>query len=349
MKKKVIVAPLNWGLGHASRCVPIINALQENNYVPIIASDGNALTFLQKEFSELEVLRLPSYNISYGKNLKLGLLLQSPKILKALKEEKKVIEGFITKNKEVVGVISDNRFGARSSILPSVYITHQINVLSGTTTSITSKIHQKIIKKFDECWVPDNANSEFSGKLSKSNKNLNQKNIGVLSRFKKNKAKKTIDVLAILSGPEPNRSFLEKKLIEAFLMFDKKVVLVKGKVENQQKESVLKNITIYNFMLSDELEKTIQKAKLVISRSGYTSIMDLAILEKKVYFVPTKNQSEQEYLANYLEEKKIAPFCKEEDFTLNNLLEIDNYSGLKSEETQLNSELFCLFEGKRKL
>ena len=134
MSKKIIVAPLNWGLGHASRCVPIINALLENSFIPIIASDGNSLVFLQKEFPRFEYIELPSYNISYGKNLKLKLLLQAHKILKTVRKEQKIIELYVAQNKDVIGIISDNRFGVRSDKIPSVYITHQLNVLSGFTT-----------------------------------------------------------------------------------------------------------------------------------------------------------------------------------------------------------------------
>jgi hypothetical protein len=171
--------------------VPIIHFLLENNFIPIIASDGLALCFLQKEFPNFETLELPSYNVLYTKKLKLGLVLQSPKILKAIRAEKKVIDDFIEVNKDVVGVISDNRFGVRNTKVKSVYITHQLNVLSDFTTFFTSYLHQKIIKKFDECWIPDFENSEFSGKLSiTKNSKIKKKFIGVLSRFQKEEIKK---------------------------------------------------------------------------------------------------------------------------------------------------------------
>ena len=349
MKKKIIVAPLNWGLGHASRCVPIIHLLLKNKYTPIIASDGNALAFLRKEFPSLDFLKLPAYDIEYAKNLKLSLLLQLPKIWNAVKKEQKLIQKFIDENKDVVGVISDNRFGVRNENIPSVYITHQMNVLTGFTSFFTSKIHQIIIKKFDECWIPDNHKSEFSGKLSIFKHNFNSKFIGVLSRFKKESIPELIDVLIVLSGPEPNRTYLEIKLNKEFSNSDKKVILVQGKVEKHQKKTIDKNIITYNYLLSRELQRLLNMSKIVLCRSGYSSIMDLAVLEKKVFFIPTKNQTEQEYLATYLSDKKKAPFCDEDDFTIKKLSEIENYVGLKSEETRLNPALFCLFEGKRKL
>ncbi|APG65850.1 glycosyltransferase [Tenacibaculum todarodis] len=348
-QRKIIIAPLNWGLGHATRCVPVINAIISEKFIPIIASDGNALAFLQKEFPGLKTIELPSYHIKYGKNLKLNLLFQAPKIWKAVQKERVIIDNFINDNKDVVGVISDNRLGIRSTKVPSVYITHQLNVLSGVTTFLTSKIHQKFIKKFDECWIPDTKEQLFSGKLSSTNTVKNIKYIGVLSRFQKENLPKLNHILIILSGPEPNRSFLELKLKNEFSNYKEQVILVQGKIEDVQKISEKNNIKTYNFMLSDELQNAINSSEIIICRSGYSSIMDLAVLNKKVFFIPTKNQSEQEYLAAYLKQKNMAPFCSEEYFTVEKILELSGYSGLKSKETMLNPTLFSLFERKRKL
>ena len=345
--KKIIVAPLNWGLGHATRCVPIINSLIQHNFTPILASDGNSLAFLQQEFPTLERLELPTYNISYGKNIQWSLFKQTPFILKAIKKEKALIADYLIKNKDVVGIISDNRFGVRNDKIPSVYITHQLNVLSGITTFFTSKIHQNIINQFDECWIPDNSNSEFSGELSQTeNINIPTKFIGALSRFKKENLLKNIDVLIILSGPEPNRFQLEKRLLEEFKNFDGNVILIQGKVNKQQEIRVEKNIKICNYVLSDELQNLINSSKKVVCRSGYSSIMDLAVLEKKVFFIPTKGQLEQEYLANRLQEKMIAPFSSEKKFRVETLSEVENYKGFKIKETIIDPNLLSLFHSK---
>lgn len=347
-KKKIIIAPLNWGLGHATRCVPIINALIDNNFEPIIGSDGKALEFLKQEFPDLERLQLPSYHIKYSKNLKLNIVLQFPKIWKAVKKEKEVIRNFIDKNKDVVGIISDNRFGVISKKVPSVYITHQLKVLSGFTTFLTSFVHQNRIKKFDECWIPDLPDSEFSGKLSKANGIINSKFIGVLSRFSKEEFANKIDILVLLSGPESNRTLFEKKLIDEFKNDSRKIVFVLGKVEKEQKKWHTKNITFFNYLLSNELEQKIKLSNLVVCRSGYSSVMDLAILQKKVFFIPTKNQSEQEYLAKHLEQKQLAPFEKEDLFTRQSLKRVENYKGLTSEKNKIDGNLFRLFQSKRK-
>ena len=127
MKKKILIAPLNWGLGHATRCIPIIKALEENGFEPIIASDGVALALLKKEFPKLISIELPAYNIQYaenGKNFKWKLVAQLPKMVIAIKKEKAKIRK-IVENYEIEGIISDNRLGVYSSRVPSVFITHQ--------------------------------------------------------------------------------------------------------------------------------------------------------------------------------------------------------------------------------
>ncbi len=347
--KRIIVAPLNWGLGHATRCIPIINFLLENNFTPVIASDGASLMLLRKEFPALEYIALPSYNIQYAKNLKWSLLLQTPKILKAVKKEKHVIATYIQKS-NVVGIISDNRFGVRSPEIPSVYITHQINVLSGIFTFFTSKIHQQIMKKFDECWIPDCIEKPtLSGKLSHVQKNgINTKRIGILSRFKQENKLIENDVLIVLSGPEPHRKNLETKLLQEFKEYQGKVVLVQGVLSETQTTSHEGNIISYNYMLSQQLQDVINCTELVICRPGYSSIMDLAKLHKKAFFIPTPNQTEQEYLAQYLEEQKIAPYSQQKAFKIKMLEEIYEYKGLKRSNNGLEALLFNLFEGKRK-
>jgi len=345
--KKIIVAPLNWGLGHAARCVPIIRFLLENKYTPVIASDGKSLLFLQQEFPNLESIELPSYGISYAKNLKTSLFFQIPKIYRAIKEEKRVIEKYIANNKTVVGVISDNRFGVRSSKVISVYITHQVNVLSGLTTVVSSKIHQRIINKFDQCWIPDSNDQIVSGELSNAQKlKTPYQYIGALSRFSKQSLPIKNDVLIILSGIEFQRKSLETKLLNEFEDYNGKVVLVQGKIEKQQTVKEQNGIKIYNYLLSSDLENEIDQSELIICRSGYSSIMDLSVKEKKVFFIPTENQPEQEYLARNLEKQNLAPFSSEKEFTIDKLNEVRNYNGLKDINISLEKKLLSLFERK---
>ena len=347
-KKTILVAPLNWGLGHATRCIPIIKALLENDYTPIIATDGNALALLKREFPALKTLELPSYQIEYaknGKNLKWQLFKNSLKTIKAIQQEKKIIKSWIEKH-NISGIISDNRFGVFSKKVPSVYITHQLNVLSGNTTWVTSKLHQNVIKKFNECWVPDfeNANN-LTGVLGHLNENtLNIKYIGSVSRFHKKEINKKYDLMIILSGPEPQRGILEKKLTNELANYVGRIIFIKGIVEKKQIKEQIENVTYYNFMASTELEQAFNESELVLCRSGYTTIMDLVKLQKKSFFIPTPGQFEQEYLAKKYKAEGLAPYANQEDFKIEDIKEIENFKGLPQIDSEINwKSLFQVF------
>ena len=349
--KTVLVAPLNWGLGHATRCIPIIRALMHENFTPIIASDGIALQLLQKEFPSLETLTLPDYQIEYakkGKNFKLKMLKDSPKMLKAISKEKKIIKQLV-KERDLCGIISDNRLGVYSKKVPSVFITHQLNVLSGTTTWFSSKIHQAVIKKFNECWVPDvKGKPNLSGKLGHLKKHsLTLKYIGPLSRLESHEFPKVYDLMVILSGPEPQRTLLEEKLFEEVKHFDGNVLFVRGKIEAKQEHFQFLNCEVYNFMQSEELEKAFNESELILSRSGYTTVMDLAKLNKKAFFIPTPGQFEQEYLAKRLQKQQMVPTATQDDFSIDQLARVADFKGLHSFDHKENyKKLFRLFEGK---
>jgi uncharacterized protein (TIGR00661 family) len=349
--KTILVAPLHWGLGHATRCIPIIHALLKSGYKVIIASDGGALRMLQKEFPALESIELPSYGIRYSKSgslLKFKLLLNAPHISKTIGREKKLIEELV-KSKRIHGIISDNRLGIHSEKIPSVFLTHQLNVLSGNTSWLSSRAHRKVIRKYDECWVPDFMNEgNLSGKLGHLKKPLSSvKYIGLLSRMTSKDLPKIYDIMCLLSGPEPQRELLEKKLIHLFSSSDKKVLLVRGVVNKEQSRYSQGNLTIINYLTSKDLEKAINESEIIISRSGYTTIMDLAVMDKKAFFIPTPGQYEQTYLADRLNTMGIVPSCKQNEFSLDKLDKIQSYKGLGGYRSNHDLEqLFHLFQGK---
>lgn len=351
MKKRILVAPLNWGLGHATRCIPIIKALIAHNFMPVIASDGIALKLLQKEFPSLSTIELPSYNVTYakkGKHFKLKLLKDSPKLIKAIKAEKEAIKQ-IVEMQNIAGIISDNRLGVYSKKVPSIFITHQLNVLSGNTTWLSTKMHSKIIQKFDVCWVPDIKNEpNLSGKLGHPETfEIPTEYIGPLSRFEKKQQNSINSLMVLLSGPEPQRTLLEEKLLAELKNYKGKIVFVKGIMEQEQTIQVIGNMTIYNFMTSELLEKTINESAIIISRSGYTTVMDLAKLNKKAFFIPTPGQFEQEYLAERFTKTGLVPSCDQDEFTLEILNKVDDFEGLKAFDFEADfKSLFSLFESE---
>lgn len=350
----ILVAPLNWGLGHATRCIPIIQALQDDGYGVIIGSDGIALALLQKEFPHLQTVTLPSYDIEYAKkgaHFKRKMLFNLPKIAKAIRREHKALEEILERY-DIDGVISDNRLGLYTSKVPTVFITHQLQILSGKTTRLTTFLHTHFIKRFTECWVPDYQGSSYiSGILGHPEKIMpNIHYIGPLSRMKKETTTSKYDVLVILSGPEPQRSMLEDLLLIELKKYNGSILLVRGLIEKEETRSQQKNIELVNFLTSSKLSKVMNSVDFVIARSGYTTIMDLAALQKKAFFIPTPGQTEQEYLAKRLKEKGIAPFSKQEDFKVKDLAKLCVYKGFEDpQERIVLRQFFGLFKSKRKL
>jgi uncharacterized protein (TIGR00661 family) len=350
-KKTILVAPLHWGLGHATRCIPIIRSLLKNGYDVLLGSDGAALLLLKKEFPELKYIELPAYDITYTKKgsfLKWKLLLKLPHIKKTMNAEKKLVKKLVDSAK-IQGIISDNRFGILSKKVPSVFITHQLNVLSGNTSYLSSKMHQKVIKKFTECWVPDVAGpNNLSGILGHlTETNLPLKYIGPLSRMSHRDLPKKFDILCLLSGPEPQRTLLEELLMKRLCTSQKKVALVQGNVSEEKTVTLIKNVTIFNFLETESLETLINQSAMVISRSGYTTIMDLAVLNKPAFFIPTPGQYEQKYLAKKLKEQGTVASCKQEKFTEKKLKKVPLYKGLSGFSAREDYlDLFGLFEGE---
>lgn len=348
VKKRILISPLNWGLGHATRCIPIIKALEANNFEPILASDGDALGLLKKEFPHLLALELPSYAIEYakkGKNFKWKLFLQLPKMVATIKKENQIIKNWISEY-QIVGIISDNRLGIHSKKVPSVFITHQLNVLTGNTSWLTTKLHHLYIKKFNECWVPDNEGTpNLSGKLGHLEEPFRHiRYIGPLSRLHKKAVPIRYDLMVILSGPEPQRTFLEEKLITELQDYNKPVLFIKGKVEDKQTIEKANQFTFYNYMDSEQLELAFNESEKILCRSGYTTIMDLAQLGKKAFFIPTPGQYEQEYLAKKLKKEGIIPSSKQDKFKKENLDKIELYRGFQTFSTNIRwTDLFRLF------
>ena len=332
-KPVVLVAPLDWGLGHTIRCIPIIKELLGNDCSVIVAGNAEQKAVLSQEFPFLKFVHLPGYEISYGGSrlsTNLRLVVQTPKILMAVKREHSWLSAFLEKNR-VDFVISDNRYGLSSPLVESVFITHQLRVKTGLGNAIDNFVQKKLyalINKFSFCWVPDSPDliMNAAGGLSHPKKLPGPpvEYIGCLSRL--NKCSEQViknDLVVILSGPEPQRAILEAMLVRELKTFEGTGVIVRG-LQDPEPLFPFNKISIVNFASASELNKLICTAGIVICRAGYTSVMDLLILGKKAILIPTPGQAEQEYLAQHLEKNKLAVIAQQEGFRLHAALEAAN-------------------------
>jgi len=341
---KILIAPLDWGLGHATRCIPVVRYLLEKGCEVIIGADGRTLKLLQQEFPSLEFVVMKGYDISYpGKgSMALKMTLQIPKILTGINYEHERLEELI-KEKNIDAVISDNRFGLWSREVPCVFITHQLMVKSPFAEKWIHELNKKYISKYTECWIPDSESEGLSGDLAhRFPLPENAKYIGLLSRFQSGhlnhtKSSKANNLLVILSGPEPQRTVFEEKILKQLSYFGEKegrgkVLIVQGVAEKNERMEISKNIEMISCLTSDELQKVILDAEIILSRPGYSTVMDLALLKRKMIFVPTPGQTEQEYLARYYLERKIAYAVSQKNFDLQLALsESEKYAGFTRE------------------
>lgn len=334
-KSRVLVIPLDWGLGHATRCIPLIKELQANGCEVIIAAETATKSLLENEFQQLTFLTVKGYRISYSKKswmLPIKIISQVPRLLIRIYNEhawlKKVVKKY-----SINAIIADNRFGLYHSGIPSIYITHQLLIKTGNslTEKIAQKMHFWFIKQYWACWVPDFGGKEnIAGELSHPLKILpNIIYMGCLSRFeKKEYIEKKYDLLLLISGPEPQRTIFEEVLMGQLHQSSSRVLLVRGLpgIAGNVKKSWGANaspicLTIKNHLSALELNDAIQQSEWVISRSGYTTIMDLIKLQQKAILVPTPGQTEQEYLARHLMEQHFFFAAQQKGFNLTEALE----------------------------
>lgn len=319
MAKRVLVAPLDWGLGHATRCIPLIRCLLENKAEVIIAADGRPGELLKREFPGLEHVALPGYNIRYPAkgSMALKMLTSAPRILAGAKKEHQLLEE-IVRERKINAVISDNRFGCWSGQVKSIFITHQLKVRTPVASAMLRRMNYRFIINYDACWIPDEGGEpNLSGELSHGFPLPgNAVFIGPLSRLQPVFVEvKKYDVLAILSGPEPQRSIFEDILLKQLQSSPLRSLVVRG-VTEEQGSRMLGNCEIVPSLGSAALSEAIASSGIIVSRPGYSTIMDLAAVGGKAVFVPTPGQTEQEYLAENLLQKKVAFSQKQKHFDL---------------------------------
>jgi UDP-N-acetylglucosamine transferase subunit ALG13 len=306
--KRVLVAPLDWGLGHASRCIPIIRHFLSLGCEVSIAASGNQKNLLQEEFPGVVFLDLPGYSITYSKSkrrMPLKILIQVPKILKSIRFERRWLRNLLAKQ-QFHAVISDNRYGFQNRQTFSVFITHQLQVKSPFRflEPLMRRISYRYINRFGECWVPDlEGNFNIAGELSHpvSLPSAPVKYIGPLSRFTKvGNTQTRYKWMVIVSGPEPQRSLFEEKVSQVARVMRDNFLIIRGMPDEKRPFMHLPNCTVFNHLTTQEMQEAILSSEFIISRCGYTTVMELLSLKKKSILIPTPGQTEQEYLANHL-------------------------------------------------
>jgi len=322
--KRALVCVLDWGLGHATRSVPVIRELQRQGFDVLLASSAEAGQFLRKEFPALSYHELPGYKPRYSRrgSMLATIACQLPHIFQTMQRENREVE-LLVRDLQPDVVVSDNRYGCYSKHVPSILITHQVVVKlmpgQGLPERWVNRWLRKRYTRFKEVWVPDEPESGFTNQILSDK--VSVRHIGWLSRFPLGaRSGNAIDILAIVSGPEPQRSLFVEKLKDQLRSTPGKHMLVTGQV-GESWRTLEGNLEIASHLHSEEMEACIRAAGLVIARSGYSTIMDLLYLDcKRAAFVPTPQQGEQILLAEMLTRTGIAFSTDQENFTVDELI-----------------------------
>ncbi len=319
MPKKILVGILDWGLGHATRMVPLINHLLQLQCQIFIAATGPQKKILREIFPELEFYDPPPYSIKYpkkGRNMPLVIFGQLPRLYKVIRRGKAWVAMQHEKHQFDL-IISDNRYGFHHKKVCSIFISHQLSPKSGwgpVTDLLLRKIHFQFINPFNRCWVPDvEAGGGLAGELSHPPVlPPNTRFIGPLSRLEKQTNLIRYQLLILISGPEPSRSDFEQMLRVQLKDYKGSYVLIRGLPGSTQQAGPGE----LNHVDAPTLSRLMSESSLVICRSGYTTVMDLLKMGKKAFLVPTPGQTEQEYLAKHLDQEGIFPFDQQHCFNL---------------------------------
>ena len=327
---RVLVAPLDWGLGHATRCIPVIYELQKQCTDVWLAGEKAQEQLLRTEFPDLPFLPLQGYRVRYASSasgLSLALLSQAPGLWRSVLREKKWLARMIEQHQFDI-VISDNRFGLSHHSLPCIFITHQLAISTSMgkwADRLAQRLNYRFIGKFNECWVPDHRDEpSLAGLLShpRVSPPIPVRYPGLLSRLIRADLQPEPGTLFIsLSGPEPQRTIWENRIVDEIAHYQGRATILRGLPGTGKHIPSTNDILFFNHLPSAEYGTKLEKAEWVICRSGYSTVMDLARMGKKAVLVPTPGQPEQEYLARHLSETGFAPFISQEEFSITKALQ----------------------------
>lgn len=298
---RILVAPLDWGLGHSTRCVPVIRRLIALGATPVLGADAGPLALLRNEFPQLEHVRIPGVTVRYskGRSQLWSMARQFPAMVRSVKVEGALFER-LRGDLRLDAVISDQRFGIRSTELPSVVITHQVYPFTPLAQRALRELNVRNLEKFDRCWIMDVPDAPgLAGELSHGDVlPHNARYIGTQSRMHggvRSAEAKAYRIVAVISGPEPQRTLLDYALTEQLQRIPGEHLLVRG-LPAQDGTQHRNNVTTVTHLHGEALTSAMAHAEMIVSRSGYTTLMDLAALGRSALIIPTPGQEEQEYL-----------------------------------------------------
>lgn len=314
-KKRVLICPLGWGLGHASRDIPIIESFLKAGHEVIVAGDNQQMSLLTQHFSGIKAIHFPSFKVKLSKGRsQLWPLIRIASLLPFFIIKEHFLLKRLIKKHQIDIVVSDNRYGLWNRHVKTIFITHQLKIFFPRPFRFLEPIGERFIryfvKKFDECWIPDfSGKDNLAGELSHPSKiEGNVQYVGLLSRFSKlrvNTTNETYDLVCVASGPSPQREMFIEEIAKLAHIHSFKTLIIMGDPEIGTNIKEVGEIQFVGHLNDSEFASIVKSAKNVICRAGYSTIMDMIALGVSPIIVPTPGQTEQEYLLKHISNKKI--------------------------------------------
>ena len=350
----ILYAVCSLGLGHATRSLPLIKTLIDKGENVYILSHSIALELLKKELGDsvTKYIDFPGYpplERGYGKGDFYFLLFRDLLKTASIMFQERLKTHELARKYNIDRIVSDGRYGIFSLSIPSFLISHQIRFmieffakLVQTGGEIANGIH---FLNFRKIFVPDYEDFEdsLSGNLSHNLKFISKGKLsylGILSSYEKLETDEDIDYLFIISGYIMNeKTTLMSKLINSAKFLDgKKVFLLGNPSEDKIMQDKEHNMIVYSYVSGRQRLELMNRAKFVVSRSGYTTIMDLAELNKKALLIPTPGMSEQAYLGKFHKQKGTFYSVEQDEIDLIRDIKIaKEYTGMQTHEKTTES------------
>jgi len=301
------VCPLSWGLGHATRCIPVVRALQAEGFTVILGGSGRSGLLLQQRFPELKFIPTPFRDVKLYAGLPVwaGVLMQLPAFMREIRRERTFAQRVI-KEQNLSVLISDNRYGMYAPGVRSILITHQLRVrhpkFLKPFEALSAWLLKRLTGKFSEVWVPDFSGADnLTGELSRPTDSRNKRIrfVGPLSRFSATDRADAVipnKVVVVISGPEPSRQTFEDGVRTAALNAGRAITIIGGKPESETAHKA-GPVTLYPHLNDESFAQEVTSAEYIVASGGYSTIMDLAALNCRATLIPFPGQTEQEYLA----------------------------------------------------
>ncbi len=334
---KILYAILNWGLGHATRSSVVIEALLANGIEVEVVSDGQALEWIKSRFPQLNCHEIKGLNPQYPTDgsMVLSMLKQLPGFMWAITREQAAFKK-LAGERAAKAVISDNRYGCYVPGLPSMFLGHQLQIQlpagSGWISPAVQWVNRRYLSPFDEIWIPDHPDRALSGALSAGFEGKSRF-LGRLSHLKITNQETQIKkkYLFLLSGPEPQRSLLERKISRWPGLKAAESSLVRG-TSSKRMQVYPMGMEVHDLADSETISRLLATHELMVCRPGYSTLCDLWQSNNKSLLIPTPGQTEQEYLGNRMQDTGLAMNVQQDLFKPDkNLSEALQYKGFPAQ------------------